>query len=141
VGKVLIIDEAYMLHSGDNQPDSYRSGVIDTIIAEVQGVLGEDRCIILVGYEDRLKNMFHHANPGLPRRFPIENPFRFENFSVPQLEEILELKMKEQDLHASKDALRVTREFLERALMRPNFSNAGEVESVAFSLIALLACI
>ena len=119
-----------MLHPGDSQSDSYRSGVIDTIVAEVQGTLGEDRCIIFVGYEDRIKNMFHYANPGLSRRFPIENPFRFENFSIPQLEEILKLKMKEQDLHASEKALQVASESLGRALMRPNFSNAGEVESM-----------
>ena len=119
-----------MLHSGDGQSDSYRSGIIDTIVAEVQGTLGEDRCIIFVGYEDRIKDMFHHANPGLARRFPIENPFRFENFSITQLEEILKLKMEEQDLHASKEALQVARESLGRALLRPNFSNAGEVESM-----------
>ena len=129
-GKILVIDEAYMLHPGENQMDSYRSGVIDTIVAEVQGILGEDRCIILVGYEDRLRNMFYHANPGLSRRFPIENPFRFENFTVPQLEEIIRSKMKDQDLKATNDAYRIARETFERALMRPNFSNSGEVESL-----------
>ena len=130
VGKILVIDEAYMLYSGDNQMDSYRNGVIDTIVAEVQGVLGEDRCIILVGYEDKLRNMFHHVNPGLSRRFPIENPFRFENFTVPQLEEIMKGKMQEQDLKATDDAYRVAREVFERASMRPNFSNSGEVENL-----------
>ncbi|KAF2095592.1 P-loop containing nucleoside triphosphate hydrolase protein, partial [Rhizodiscina lignyota] len=128
VGKVLVIDEAYMLHPGDMQTDSYRSGVIDTIVAEVQGVLGEDRAIILVGYEDKLKNMFHHANPGLSRRFPIESPFRFDNFTVSELENIMRKKMKEQDLDATDDAYEVARGIFERALMRPNFSNAGEVE-------------
>lgn len=130
VGKVLVIDEAYMLHPDDNQTDSYRSGVIDTIVAEVQGVIGEDRCIILIGYEDKLRNMFDHVNPGLSRRFPIDNPFRFENFTVPELEEIMNLQMKEQDLSASEEALPVVRELLGRALMRPIFSNAGEVESM-----------
>ncbi|KUJ17460.1 P-loop containing nucleoside triphosphate hydrolase protein, partial [Mollisia scopiformis] len=129
-GKVLVIDEAYMLHPGDGQTDSYRNGVIDTIVAEVQGVLGEDRCVILVGYEDKLRNMFHHVNPGLSRRFPIENAFRFENFSKPELEEIMRKKMDEQDLNATDDAYRVAGDIFARALMRPNFSNAGEVETL-----------
>lgn len=39
-GKVLIIDEAYMLYSGaagtGNSSDIYKTAVVDTIVAEVQ---------------------------------------------------------------------------------------------------------
>ena len=129
IGKVLVIDEAYMLDPGDNLQNPHRTGVIDTLVAEVQGTLGEDRCIILVGYEDKLKDMFHLVNPGLSRRSPIDTPFRFENFSLSQLEEILRLKLSEQDLHATEGAINVAREILARALMRPNFSNGGDAES------------
>ncbi|XDG04538.1 hypothetical protein ABKA04_004153 [Annulohypoxylon sp. FPYF3050] len=132
VGKVLVIDEAYMLDTGDpsKEQDKYKTGVIDTIVAMVQGVPGEDRCIVLIGYENQIKNMFHNVNPGLSRRFPIERPFRFENFDLPQLEQILRLKMKAQELECTDDAIKVAREVLERSLMRPNFSNAGEVDSL-----------
>lgn len=34
----------------------------------IQGVPGEDRPIILVGYEDKIRDMFHNINPGLSRR-------------------------------------------------------------------------
>lgn len=130
-GKVLIIDEAYMLDAGDSskQQDSFKTGVIDTLVAEVQGVPGEDRCIILLGYEDKLEELFENANPGLSRRFPIKNPFRFEDFNLDQLEQILLLKLDEQELGATDEALDVAREILGRALMRPKFSNGGEVES------------
>ena len=54
-----------MLNPGDNIQNSFKTGVIDTLVAEVQGSVGEDRCIILSGYEDKIKDMFHHVNPGL----------------------------------------------------------------------------
>ncbi len=72
IGKVLIIDEAYMLYTGSdgggNRSDSFKTGVIDTIVAEVQSVLGEDRCVLLLGYRDKMETMFRNVNPGLSRR-------------------------------------------------------------------------
>lgn len=132
VGKVLVIDEAYILDAGDGskEQDKFKTGVIDTLVAMVQGAPGEDRCIILVGYEDKIGNMFQNVNPGLSRRFPINRPFRFDNFDLPQLTRILEKKMLEQDMEAAPRALEAARDVLERALMRPNFSNAGEVDSI-----------
>lgn len=41
--------------SGSNQ---YKTSVIDSIIAEVQNVPGEDRCVILAGYKDQMLEMF-----------------------------------------------------------------------------------
>ncbi|PNP43488.1 hypothetical protein TGAMA5MH_04460 [Trichoderma gamsii] len=132
VGKVLVIDEAYMLDAGDSEreQDKFKSGVIDTIVSMVQGVPGEDRCIILIGYENEIRNMFQNANPGLSRRFPIEHPFHFTNFIVDQLEQILHVKMAEDGLRASQDALLIARQLFTRALMRPNFTNAGEVNNI-----------
>lgn len=85
VGKVLIIDEAYMLNNGGvgSQQDIYKTAVIDTLVAEVQSVPGDDQCILLLGYEDKLKSMFRNVNPGLSRRFAIEDPFLFQDFDVP----------------------------------------------------------
>ncbi|KAL1638042.1 hypothetical protein SLS58_009063 [Diplodia intermedia] len=134
LGKVLIIDEAYMLDAGSDataggrQTDSYRAAVIDTLVAEVQGTLGEDWCIILAGYEDKMQALFRNANPGLARRFPIERAFRFEDFNVDQLMQVLQLKMHQQDLRATDAALAVARDMLARAMMRPLFSNGGEAE-------------
>ncbi|KAF8252466.1 P-loop containing nucleoside triphosphate hydrolase protein [Wilcoxina mikolae CBS 423.85] len=131
LGKVLIIDEAYMLNSGgpEKQNDAYKTAVIDTLVAEVQSVPGDDRCILLLGYEDKLKEMFQNVNPGLSRRFAIDDPFRFEDFNLPQLEKILELKMRQQDLTATEQAKVVALEVLDRARMRPNYSNGGEVDT------------
>ena len=142
VGKVLIIDEAYGLNStgtggaegtggtGGTSGGSYKTAVIDTLVAEVQAVPGDDRCVLLLGYEDELKEMFRNVNPGLSRRFASENPFRFEDFDLAQLENILKFKLKEQDLSTTPDAMRTALDMLDRARMRPNFSNAGEVNNL-----------
>ncbi|KAF8540293.1 P-loop containing nucleoside triphosphate hydrolase protein, partial [Trichophaea hybrida] len=130
VGKVLIIDEAYMLDSGGpgKQTDSYRAAVIDTLVAEVQSVPGDDRCILLLGYEDQLKEMFRNVNPGLSRRFAIDNPFVFEDFTLPQLKEIFTLKTKQYGVTATPEALKVAYGILDRASMRPSYCNASEVD-------------
>lgn len=49
-----------MLHTGktNQSSDIYKTAVIDTIVAEVQSTLGEDRCVILCGYEKEMRDMF-----------------------------------------------------------------------------------
>jgi len=134
VGKVLIIDEAYMLYTGTgatgNQSDPYKTAVIDTLVAEVQSVPGEDRCVLLLGYEDQMVEMFQNVNPGLSRRFPIVDAFRFQDFSDSELRQILELKLKDQGLDATERAKSVAIEVLGRARNRPHFGNAGEVDNL-----------
>ncbi|KAI0954385.1 hypothetical protein AcV7_007636 [Taiwanofungus camphoratus] len=134
VGKVLIIDEAYMLYGGasshGNQADMYKTAVIDTIVAEVQSLPGEDRCVLLLGYKDQITEMFQNVNPGLSRRFAIEDAFHFEDFTDSELLEILNLKLKDQDLEATDAAKKVAIDVLCRARNRPNFGNAGEVENL-----------
>jgi hypothetical protein len=65
---------------GQNAADVYKTAVIDTIVAEVQSVPGEDRCVLLLGYEDQMTEMFQNVNPGLTRRFQLSDAFRFEDF-------------------------------------------------------------
>jgi hypothetical protein len=38
--------------------DSFKTAVIDTIVAEVQSVPGDDRCVLLLGYEAQMLEMF-----------------------------------------------------------------------------------
>lgn len=50
-----------MLYGGSNNSgpqDPYKTAVIDTIVAEVQNVPGEDRCVLLLGYKDEMETMF-----------------------------------------------------------------------------------
>ncbi|KAF2737120.1 P-loop containing nucleoside triphosphate hydrolase protein [Polyplosphaeria fusca] len=125
MGKVLIIDESYML-AGGASADPYKIAVIDTIVAEVQSTPGEDRCVLLLGYKDQMEEMFCDVNPGLARRFPLESSFVFEDFADPELQQILNLKLKDAGFQATDQAKQVAMDVLRRARNRPNFGNAGE---------------
>ncbi|KAF3484283.1 NFX1-type zinc finger-containing protein 1 [Arthroderma uncinatum] len=134
VGKVLIIDEAYMLYPGSsgggNKTDIFKTAVIDTIVAEVQSAPGDDRCVLLLGYEAQMLDMFQNVNPGLTRRFRLSDAFRFEDFSDSELQEILQLKLKKQDLGATQQAVSTAIEVLVRLRNGLNFGNGGDVESL-----------
>lgn len=69
-------------------------------------------------------------NPGLSRRFRIEESFNFEDFNDSELLLILDLKLKDQHLDATKEAKDIALEVLSRLRYRPNFGNAGDVENV-----------
>ncbi|TRX93753.1 hypothetical protein FHL15_005429 [Xylaria flabelliformis] len=132
LGKVLVVDEAYMLDPGNinGGQNEFKSGVIDTFVSVVQGLPCEDRCIIFVGYEDRMRAMFRNANSGLSRRFPIEQPFRFKSFTSEQLLAILQSKMNDQHLFYTNEALTAANEIFNKELMRGNHTNAGIVDRV-----------
>jgi hypothetical protein len=135
VGKVLIIDEAYMLYSGSgsgggSHTDIFKTAVIDTIVAEVQSVPGDDRCVLLLGYEPQMLDMFQNVNPGLTRRFQLSDAFRFEDFSDSELQEILQLKLTNQDLGATQQAVSTAIDVLSRLRNGLNFGNGGDVENL-----------
>lgn len=128
MGKVLIIDEAYMLGGGKQHADIYKAAIIDTIVAEVQSVPGEDRCVLLLGYQDQMEEMFRDVNPGLARRFPLDSSFVFEDFDDAALRKILDKKLKDIGYDATDQSKKVAMEVLQRARNKPNFGNAGEVD-------------
>ncbi|KAF7879835.1 uncharacterized protein EAF02_008005 [Botrytis sinoallii] len=137
LGKVLIIDEAYMLypsskgsHGGGGGSDIFRTAVIDTIVAEIQSVPGDDRCVLLLGYEDKMIEMFQNVNPGLTRRFPPADGFQFADFNDQELEEILQQKLSAYGLDATQKAVAVAIDLLARARNGLNFGNGGDVENL-----------
>ena len=134
-GKVLMIDEAYMLDpyrtASMSGPDSYRQAVIDTIVGEVQNSPGEDICVIMCGYKVEMERMLKRSNPGLARRFPIADAFVFEEFDIPQLEMVLDQKMKvEVGCTMTAEAKSLAMEMLSFAKEQPNFGNGGEINNM-----------
>lgn len=131
LGKVLVIDEAYSLYdhsSKGSNANTFKTSVIDTIVAEVQSVPGDDRCVLLLGYREKMEEMFQNVNPGLTRRFPLDSAFNFEDFTDAELESIFDLKLKQLGFKTTKDGKKVALEMLSRARNRLNFGNAGEVD-------------
>jgi Holliday junction resolvasome RuvABC ATP-dependent DNA helicase subunit len=133
-GKVLILDDAHMLYKssghGTDDTDSFRVGIIDTLVAKIPSAPGDDRCVILVGYEDRMKEMFRNCNPGLQRRFPLEDSFIFENYNEVELGKILELKLNKEQVIVNDKARQVAQEVLNRMRIRPNFGNGGDIDNL-----------
>ncbi|GCB17518.1 stage V sporulation protein K [Aspergillus awamori] len=133
-GKVLIIDDAHMLYQGTghgaNSSDSFRLAVVDTLVTNISNRPGDDRCIILIGYPDLMKEFFNNSNPGLRRRFPLEEAFHFQDYTIDQLAMILDLKMSRDGIEATDHAREVALEVLAQARDRPNFGNGGDVENL-----------
>ena len=130
IGKVLVIDEAYGLYAGGGTADPYRTAVIDTIVAEVQNVPGDDRCVLLLGYREQMEEMMQNVNPGLRRRFSPDSGFVFEDFDDEQMAIIFDTKLKAASFKATPRAREVALDMLQRARNRPNFGNAGEVDNL-----------
>ncbi|KAG4427433.1 hypothetical protein IFR05_017084, partial [Cadophora sp. M221] len=135
IGNVLVIDEAYMMYTGGsdgtgNESDCYRQGIMDTLVGEIQSEPGEDRCVLLLGYDKAMEEMLQNSNPGLSRRFPLTDAFRFQNFTIQELESILRSKLADQVLEGSEEAIKVAMDVLSKASQRANFGNGGEVENL-----------
>ena len=81
-GKVIVIDEAYVLAQS-----SFGREVLDTLVERVQE--GANFVVLLLGYEDKLREMLRTCNPGLERRFRLESAFIFDDFDDDILIEIM----------------------------------------------------
>jgi hypothetical protein len=97
------------------------------IAAEVQGVPGDDRCVILCGYPTEMKNYILNANPGIQRRFQYDNSFVFEDYSSEDLGKILLSVAKSKGLKITAEAKAAALSVLEKKRMKPNFGNGGDV--------------
>ncbi|KAH9883303.1 P-loop containing nucleoside triphosphate hydrolase protein [Xylariomycetidae sp. FL2044] len=135
-GKVLVIDEAYQLGSkGGAQgmhgvTSIYNIAVIDTLVANVHSQAGDDRCVLLLGYKDKMEEMFQDSNSGLKRRFPLDEAFVFEDFTNDELRQIWRYKLKQRDLRANDQVENIVSELLERRRHKLNFGNAGEIDII-----------
>ncbi len=133
VEKVLVIDEAYMLYSDSNKEDNFdvfKTIVIDTIVAEIQSVLDDDRCLLLLRYESQMMKMFQNVNLDLIRRFQLSNAFWFENFSDNELQEILLLKLANQNLKVTSQIIFTIIDVLSRLRNELNFDNDDDVKNL-----------
>lgn len=127
-GKVLVIDEAYVLGRKDS---FYGKDALDTIVERVQGTSGEDFAVILCGYNEEMLEMIREGNPGLKRRFRTEDAFQFTDYTDDQLTQIM------LDISLNK-SLYVTPELAKSAVTnvigklryKPNFGNVGEVNNL-----------
>lgn len=133
-GCVLVIDEAYALYSGGKGPngtnDPYKTAVIDTIVEQVQAKPGADIAVVMLGYQAEMEIMLAKVNPGLSRRFQLENAFHFPDFDDAALIRIMRAKAREQEIELSLSVAKRAVRTLAKARARPNFGNAGAVDNI-----------
>ena len=135
-GCVLVIDEAYSLNpstdsvGGSGSQDPYKSAVIDTIVEQVQSKPGDDRAVLLLGYRVPMEALMKAANPGLARRFQLENAFEFTDYDDEALLKILLKKCAKAGLTLDLDTATFAIKQLAKARAMPSFGNAGSVENL-----------
>ncbi|KAG8459015.1 hypothetical protein KFE25_006560 [Diacronema lutheri] len=134
-GSVLVIDEAYGLVSAGggaagSAANAFGAAVIDTLVATVQGVPGDDRCVLLLGYSQQMEVMLREANPGLARRFQLSEAFTFADFSDDELCQVLRGKASAGGWQLPREALEAGIAVLAKERMRPNFGNGSAVANL-----------
>ena len=108
IGGVLFIDEAYALSNQGNSND-FGGEVLDTLVKMMEDHR-DDLVVIVAGYPKEM-DAFLKANTGLISRF---NRFiSFEDYSVDELVEILQVMAKDAGLIIQEEALELVRTQLE----------------------------
>ena len=127
-GKVLVIDEAYVLGRTNS---IYGREALDTLVERVQGGASEDFAVILCGYQDEMTTMLRDGNPGLKRRFRDEDSFYFADYTDQQLTDIMLSKAKEKGLYLSRElAVASVKNVLAKQRAKPHFGNVGAVRNL-----------
>lgn len=112
--------------------------VLDTIVEKVSGSPGEDRAIIMIGYEHEMQAMFRGSNPGLTRRFDSNHPWRFTDFSD---DDLLQVAVDTLGPKAGMVPLDVTLHMVNKVSklrMLHNFGNAGLMKTVRCCVLRLV---
>ncbi|XP_065661943.1 uncharacterized protein LOC136084825 isoform X1 [Hydra vulgaris] len=130
-GKVLVIDEAYNLND-----KWYGKEVLDVLVEKVQNTESDDIAVLLLGYEPQMREMLREKNPGLARRFAIDYPFVFEDYSESKLFVILKGVCKRENIQMSMEASEAILKLLEKQRAQANFGNAGAIDNVICDALA-----
>jgi SpoVK/Ycf46/Vps4 family AAA+-type ATPase len=125
---VLFIDEAYRLTEPER--GGFGQEALDTLLTRME----DDRqrlVVIVAGYPDRIER-FLSSNPGLPRRFPTENRFHFEDYSTGELWQILAMMLQKRGLAYADDLQDDLRDVIVGlyAARDASFGNAGEMRNL-----------
>ena len=109
-GGVLMIDEAYLLNGKhENDPGKLVIQLMMNILADETQ---RDIAIVLCGYKKPMMKMLD-TNPGLQSRFP--NKFEFTDFTVEELLEITQRRIKDYDYQFTVQAWEKYRDMLAQA--------------------------
>lgn len=128
-GGVLMIDEAYLLNS-KNENDPGRL-VIQLLMSILADETQRDIAVVLCGYKDQMLKLLE-TNPGLQSRFP--NRFEFQDFSVNELLEITQTRVKHYEYQFTDQAWVKYRTMLNQAYQVRDPQTWGNARFVANQL-------
>lgn len=124
---VLFIDEAYMLTEPER--GGFGQEAVDTLLTRMEN--DRDRLVVIVaGYPEKMR-AFLTSNPGLSRRFPIQNHFDFADFTPEELCQILVTLLRNRNISIPEDMHKSLDEIV-RGLYDVRdkfFGNAGEMRN------------
>jgi probable Rubsico expression protein CbbX len=123
-GGVLFIDEAYYLYRPENERDYGQESI--EILLQVMETERDDLVVVLAGYKDRMDTFFR-SNPGMGSR--VAHHLHFPDFSVPELAEIAEMMLKQQQYEFTDEAREAFREYIERRVERPRFAYGRSIRN------------
>ncbi len=123
-GGILFIDEAYYLHRLDNERD-YGPEAIEVLL-QVMESERQNLVVVMAGYKDRMEEFFQ-ANPGMGSR--IAHHIHFPDYTVDELLQIARLMVDQQGYELSEDAVQALRDYIERRIERPRFSNGRSIRN------------
>ncbi len=124
MGGVLFIDEAYYLYRPENERD-YGQEAIE-ILLQVMEENRDDLVVILAGYKDRMDTFFK-SNPGMASR--IAHNIEFPDYGAGELMDIAKCMMTKMQYRFDVPAETAMREYIERRMRQPRFSNARSIRN------------
>ena len=124
MGGVLFIDEAYYLCRPENERD-YGQEAIE-ILLQVMEENRDDLVVILAGYKDRMDTFFK-SNPGMASR--IAHNIEFPDYGAEELMDIAKCMMTKMQYRFDLPAETAMREYIERRMGQPRFSNARSIRN------------
>jgi probable Rubsico expression protein CbbX len=124
MGGVMFIDEAYHLYRDESGKD-YGHEAIE-VMMQVMENNRDQLVVIFAGYPDRME-AFLDSNPGLRSRIAFH--LHFADYTLPELDAIGRLMMKQSGYYLSDDAISTFHRYLELHRRDPRFANGRTVRN------------
>jgi probable Rubsico expression protein CbbX len=124
MGGVLFIDEAYHLYRDESAKD-YGQEAIE-VMMQVMENQRDQLVVIFAGYPDRME-AFLESNPGLRSRIAFH--LHFADYTVPELDAIGRLMMRQSGYYLSDDATSEFHRYLDAHRQDPRFANGRTVRN------------
>jgi hypothetical protein len=124
MGGVLFIDEAYH-HYRDGSGKDYGQEAIE-VMMQVMENQRDQLVVIFAGYPDRME-AFLESNPGLRSRIAFH--LHFADYTVPELDAIGRLMMRQSGYYLSEDATSRFHRYLDAHRQDPRFANGRTVRN------------